>query len=109
MSTNKQIGDYLLSFEKRDEKLRAEAREAGVDLDHPKWRDWPTWIGDPERYLNELRNEIFGAKNPVGKGSGEPPCQHNEMVPSGDPVRVWKCAKCGYLYGKDDATTPRAE
>jgi hypothetical protein len=26
-------------------------------------------------------------------------CDHNEMVPTGDPAFVWKCAICGYVYG----------
>jgi hypothetical protein len=29
-------------------------------------------------------------------------CDHNEMVESGDPKRVWMCAKCGHLYGKEE-------
>ncbi len=26
-------------------------------------------------------------------------CSHNEMVETGDKTFVWKCAKCGYIYG----------
>lgn len=26
-------------------------------------------------------------------------CSHNEMVPNDDPGHVWKCARCGYVYG----------
>ena len=29
-------------------------------------------------------------------------CTHNEMVENNDPKFVWKCAKCGYVYGKGD-------
>ena len=34
------------------------------------------------------------------------PCQHNEMVPNADPNYAWKCAACGYIYGKGRAHTP---
>ncbi len=27
-------------------------------------------------------------------------CDHNEMVSTNDPNHGWKCAKCGYVYGK---------
>lgn len=27
-------------------------------------------------------------------------CQHNAMVPNGEPGFSWKCANCGYVYGK---------
>jgi hypothetical protein len=31
-------------------------------------------------------------------------CGHNEMVATGNMTFVWKCAKCGYVYG-----TPNTE
>lgn len=27
-------------------------------------------------------------------------CLHNNMVSTGDPKHAWKCADCGYIYGK---------
>ena len=30
------------------------------------------------------------------------PCTHNAMVETGDPGHAWKCADCGYVYGKPD-------
>ena len=27
-------------------------------------------------------------------------CEHNAMVPNDDPQYAWKCADCGYVYGK---------
>jgi len=27
-------------------------------------------------------------------------CPHNEMVETGDKDFAWKCAQCGYIYGK---------
>lgn len=27
------------------------------------------------------------------------PCEHNNMVETGDPQHAWKCADCGYIYG----------
>ena len=27
-------------------------------------------------------------------------CKHNAMVPNGEPGFAWKCANCGYVYGK---------
>ena len=41
-------------------------------------------------------------------------CDHNEMVPNNDPADrfaayAWKCAKCGYVYGKDAMTAEDAE
>ena len=27
-------------------------------------------------------------------------CDHNEMIANDDPAFAWKCAKCGYVYGK---------
>jgi hypothetical protein len=26
-------------------------------------------------------------------------CNHNEMIETGDKTFVWKCAKCGFIYG----------
>lgn len=28
-------------------------------------------------------------------------CTHNEMIPNNEPGFAWKCAKCGYVYGKN--------
>ncbi len=28
-------------------------------------------------------------------------CDHNEMVENDGPEHAWKCAKCGYVYGKN--------
>lgn len=39
-------------------------------------------------------------------------CTHNQMVKNSDPAYVWKCALCGYVYGKlaaTDAGTLRRE
>ena len=30
-------------------------------------------------------------------------CKHNEMVPNDDPRFAWKCADCGYVYGREDS------
>ena len=27
------------------------------------------------------------------------PCDHNQMVATGEMDHAWKCAKCGYIYG----------
>ena len=29
-------------------------------------------------------------------------CDHNDMIENDEPGSAWKCAKCGYVYGKDD-------
>lgn len=29
------------------------------------------------------------------------PCTHNEMIENNEPGFVWKCADCGYVYGKE--------
>lgn len=62
MSTNKEIGEYLRSFTEREDALRRRAREVDLDLDVVPWNSWQTWIGDPERYLNELRNAVWAAE-----------------------------------------------
>jgi hypothetical protein len=36
-------------------------------------------------------------------GGAKPTCTHNAMVPNDDPAHVWKCADCGYVYGKGGA------
>lgn len=28
-------------------------------------------------------------------------CEHNAMVATGDITYAWKCADCGYIYGRD--------
>ena len=28
-------------------------------------------------------------------------CKHNTMVANNNPQFAWKCADCGYVYGKD--------
>ncbi len=30
-------------------------------------------------------------------------CSHNAMVATHDPAFAWKCADCGYIYGKTPA------
>lgn len=30
-------------------------------------------------------------------------CVHNAMVTNDTPAFAWKCADCGYIYGKDGA------
>lgn len=37
-----------------------------------------------------------GSLHPLGSAI---PCDHNEMVATGDKHHAWKCAKCGYIYG----------
>jgi len=27
-------------------------------------------------------------------------CKHNRMVATGDPKNAWKCADCGYIFGR---------
>jgi rubredoxin len=29
-------------------------------------------------------------------------CNHNAMVDNNDPMYAWKCADCGYVYGKGE-------
>ena len=45
-----------------------------------------------------LRSNLRAA---IAKAEGTP-CDHNECVPNDEPDYAWKCAKCGYVYGKED-------
>ena len=30
-------------------------------------------------------------------------CEHNEMVATNNPDFAWRCAKCGYVFGSEEA------
>jgi len=37
----------------------------------------------------------------LDKGFQPKICTHNQMVANDDPIYSWKCANCGYIYGKE--------
>jgi hypothetical protein len=66
------------------ESLEA-ARLAGIHQ-HPDGDDLP-WYTQGLAVIAEAKRD---------------PCDHNEMVPTGNATYAWKCAKCGYVYGKEN-------
>jgi hypothetical protein len=60
-----------------------------------------------EEEARELAHEVYDDENSwevmeANESSDECEllCDHNEMIANDDPGVAWKCAKCGYVYGK---------
>ncbi len=52
--TNKEVGEYLHRFTKREDALMARVTTLGLELPD-RLSQWRLWIGDPVIYLSELR------------------------------------------------------
>lgn len=54
---------------------------------------------DKARYAIEKANAAVSGGTPSAQVAGSA-CDHNEMIANDEPGYAWKCAKCGYVYGK---------
>ena len=62
--SNKEVGDYLSNFTRREDALRKRAIAVGMDLNTDPWNNWQHWFGDSVLYLSELKTAVEKAEEP---------------------------------------------
>jgi hypothetical protein len=65
MSTNKETGEYLARFHRREDALIARAKAVGFNHDIDIYRSWQTWFAGSENYLAHLRNAVEDAEGKI--------------------------------------------